>query len=54
MHRLPLTQLRGEFARGGKLQELLLLFMSAFLMQISQTAACIDSTRSKSDWRGGS
>ena len=40
MRRLPLTHLRGEFARGGKLQELLLLFMSAFLMQISQTAAC--------------
>ena len=40
MHRLPLKQLRGEFARGGKLQDLLLLFMSVFLTQISQTAAC--------------
>lgn len=40
IRRLSLKQLRGEFARGGRLQELLLLFMSAFLMQISQTAAC--------------
>jgi CRP-like cAMP-binding protein len=40
MHRLPLKQLRSEFARGGKLQDLLLRFISAFLTQISQTAAC--------------
>ena len=40
MYRLPLKQLRGEFARGGKLQELLLRFTSVFLTQISQTAAC--------------
>jgi len=38
--RLPIRRVREEFRRSGKFQELLLRFLTRFLLQVSQTAAC--------------
>ncbi len=38
--RLPATQVREEFGRGGVLQDYLLRFAQALLAQLSQTAVC--------------
>jgi CRP-like cAMP-binding protein len=38
--RMPLRRLREEFRRSGEFQEILLRYSTAFLLQVSQTAAC--------------
>jgi len=38
--KIPATVLQKEFARGGRLQQVLLLYTQAFITQISQTAVC--------------
>ena len=39
-HRMRVDVLKREFDKGGQLQDLLLRYTQAFIMQISQTAAC--------------
>ncbi|MEC4983265.1 MAG: Crp/Fnr family transcriptional regulator [Oscillatoria sp. PMC 1068.18] len=39
-YKIDATRLKNEFERGGKLQQMLLLYTQALLTQISQTAVC--------------